>query len=265
MNAPRFAHDDRATVVLLGASNLTRGISTVVETLHMTHDQPLRIIAALGFGRSYGTRSTVLGRSIDSVLDCGLWRALDGAEEPSPHFALLTDIGNDVMYGVPPRQIIDWVEECVNRLMRAGVLRVNITALPLESIRRVTRWQFAIVRSLLFPTRDITYETAIARALETQHLVEDLARRNAPCVRIVHHEGAWYGFDPIHIKIAHWPVAWSRFLAREEAHETVRARGSLARWRRLRLHMPERYAWLGHELTRAQPLHLDRGSTIEMY
>jgi hypothetical protein len=249
------------TVVLLGASNLTRGISTVVETLQLTHDQPVRIVAGLGFGRSYGTPSTVMGRSLCSLLECGLWNAI-GTEF---RFALLTDIGNDVMYGVPPQTIAAWVEECVNRLASAGAQRINVTALPLDSIRRVSRWQFALVRSLLFPTRDITYETAISRAFETQYLVEELARRHDQRVRIVHHEGAWYGFDPIHIKIAHWPIAWSRFLAREEAHEAVRARGSLGRWRRLRLHMPERYALLGRQFTRAQPLHLELGSTIEMY
>ena len=41
-------------VILLGASNLTRGISTVVEIAKTKWGSPLDIMSALGHGRSYG-------------------------------------------------------------------------------------------------------------------------------------------------------------------------------------------------------------------
>jgi hypothetical protein len=251
-----------STIALLGASNLTRSISTVVETLRLQHGSPLRVVVALGHGRSYGMRSAVLGRSLCSMLDCGIWRALEGAK---PRFALLTDIGNDVMYGAPPRQIVDWIEQCIKRLERLGVQRINITALPLESIRSVKRWQFSIVRSVMFPTHDIDFETAITRAFETQALIEALAQHRPEFVHLVHHDRAWYGFDPIHIRLPHRADAWTRFLWCGEEQEPEPATGSLSRWRRLRTHMPARYEILGIPRAHPQPLELENGVSIEMY
>ena len=60
-------------LVLLGASNLTRGISTVVETAQNIHPQPLEILAAAGLGRSYGLDSRVLGRKLPGIIHCELW------------------------------------------------------------------------------------------------------------------------------------------------------------------------------------------------
>lgn len=312
----------RPTIALLGASNLTRGFSTVVETLRLQHQlRPLRIVAALGHGRSYGQRSSVLGRSLPGILDCGLWDALAaGLALPAdarnvqkgtqsdesasgrhsrpcgaPSFALITDIGNDVMYGVQPATIIGWVEQCIDRLIAlsndqergdasdgsasgaggargssggrsgSGGLRINICGLPMDSIRRVKPWHFAIVKNIMFPTHDITYDLAMERSFEMQRLVEELADRRGPLVRLVQHERDWYGFDPIHVRMKHWPTTWARFLAHDDAHLDLRAKGSLARWRRVRMHMPAAYRIFGIDKTRAQPLTLEDGTTVEMY
>ena len=104
-------------VILLGASNLTRGIATVIDACHRQWGQPLDCLAALGHGRSYGTRSTVLGRTLPSIQDCRLWSALD--DRPAvPTAALVTDIGNDVMYEAPVDKIVEWVTRCFDQLDR---------------------------------------------------------------------------------------------------------------------------------------------------
>jgi hypothetical protein len=256
---------EHPTIVLLGASNLTRGISTVVETLRLMHGSPLRLVTALGHGRSYGMRSSFLGRSLTSILECGLWNAL--TQGAPPRFALLTDIGNDVMYEAQPETIGGWIAECVDRLARLGVESINITALPMHSIQRVKPWQYAIVRAVLFPSHHIAFEEALSRAVETQRLLEQLVVESphAARLRLVQHERDWYGFDPIHIQARHWPSGWSRFLARETAHHAVRAKASFDRWRRLRLHMPADYERLGKPRQCQQPLVLPDGSAIEMY
>jgi len=80
-------------VVLLGASNLTRGISTAVETARLQWGRPLDVMAALGHGRSYGLASRLLCRTLPSIVECGLWPAL-AARPPAPTAALVTDVGN---------------------------------------------------------------------------------------------------------------------------------------------------------------------------
>src|SRR5690606_17242178 len=65
-------------VVMLGASNLTRGVSTVLATAQAYWGaNPVDALFALGHGRSYGITTNVLGRILSSIRDCGLWKALD--------------------------------------------------------------------------------------------------------------------------------------------------------------------------------------------
>jgi hypothetical protein len=98
----------RHRIVLLGASNLTRGISTVVESAQQIWGGPLDVCCALGHGRSYGWTSNFLGRSLPGIVGCGLWPALESRPK-LPTAALITDIGNDLMYGAPVQQVLLWV------------------------------------------------------------------------------------------------------------------------------------------------------------
>ena len=82
----------------------------------------------MGLGRSYGQRSTVLGRSLPGITECGLWPALQHGS--GPVHALITDVGNDVIYGVPVDRIVAWGSTCVDRLHAAR----RMVTLPLVSI-----------------------------------------------------------------------------------------------------------------------------------
>ena len=96
-------------VVLIGASNVTKSLSVIIDIAHQLLGKPLDIFTALGLGRSYGLFSRVLGRGLPSIRDCGLWDALR-AEGPSETYALLTDIGNDLAYEAPAKEIVAWIE-----------------------------------------------------------------------------------------------------------------------------------------------------------
>ncbi|HEX3727596.1 MAG TPA: hypothetical protein VHV08_15185, partial [Pirellulales bacterium] len=49
-------------VILLGASNLTKGVALVLETAFGAWGRPLEVLMALGHGRSYGRQTSLLGR-----------------------------------------------------------------------------------------------------------------------------------------------------------------------------------------------------------
>lgn len=249
-------------VVLLGASNLTRGISTVVDTAARAWGRPLDLLAAIGHGRSYGMSSTVLGRTLPGILQCGLWAALD-ARPAAPTAALATDIGNDLFYGAAVEQVAEWVERCLDRLAERGA-RTIVARLPVCNLPRVRPWQYAIVRRALFPSCRLSLAEIAERAAALDEKIARLAReRNC---RLLEPRAEWYGFDPIHVKSRHAPRVWSRWLSEWSDAEIAPARGSIARWLGLRRSAAERVARFGVERRCAQPsARLDDGTLISFF
>jgi hypothetical protein len=268
MNAPQNPACQR--VILLGASNLTRGISTVVETARSICGGPLDVLAAFGHGRSYGMDSRVLGRRLPGILHCGLWEAPGPAFGSKTPLALITDIGNDIMYGASPAEIARWIERCLDRLAQQQA-RVVMTPLPMASLQRMTPGQFRIVRALLFPSREITHADAMARSRELNERLHELAAARG--VMLVPHRLDWYGFDPIHIRLRRWREAWGSILAAWQGDRPAapspalaQVRGSLARWAYLRAVPPQERWILGWRQRRRQPAgRLRDGTNIWWY
>lgn len=258
---------NRHRIVMLGASNLTRGISTVVETAQQLHDAPLDIYAALGHGRSYGRDTTVKGRTLPGIVQCGLWSALDRATNESPTeptAALVTDIGNDLLYEAPVELIVEWVALCLDRL-RAIDARVVMTLLPMGSVESLGALRFRVMKKFLFPRCTLSFDTVRERAAQLHDALVRLGTERG--ATLVENRRAWYGFDPIHIQMRHWSRAWSEILAAWSQVETPRlARGSTSRWLYLRSLQPERYQVLGLNKTCPQPAgRLRDGTTISLF
>lgn len=264
-----FANPSETRVILLGASNLTRGISTVIGTardaLGLKPGDPLDVLLAYGHGRSFGSKSTVLLRSLPSILECGLWEAMN--EMPTtPTYALITDIGNDVMYGVEPPLIADWIETCVDRLQshRASIV---MTGLPMPGIRRLRKWEYAIVKGLLFPRHPIRFAQAIDRSEQVNEEISRIAARRG--ITLVEPSVEWYGFDPIHIRRRCMRQAWTRILGswNNRSEDTpLRRRRSLRRVVALRRTMPQQWWLMGREKANPDPVcRLGDGTTVAMY
>jgi hypothetical protein len=141
-----------ARVVAIGASNLTRGFQTVVSTARTAWGPDVEVVAALGHGRSYGATSAFLVRRLPGILECGLWQRLDDAP-PVPTRALVTDVGNDILYGVPAARILAWVDEAVTRLATVTD-DIALTGLPMDSIRRLSPRLFLAARTVLAPDQN---------------------------------------------------------------------------------------------------------------
>lgn len=256
----------RARVVLLGASNVTKGVSVIIETARLMLGSPLDVYCAIGHGRSYGQRSSVLVRSLPSILESPLWQVIDENTSGMPTYAVIADVGNDVMYGANPQQIADWVDRCVQRLQAVNA-RIVMTSLPMQRIERLSQWQYFLARSLLFPGNRLTLDEAKHRASETVQCLEALAaQRDVPLVQL---RGSWYGVDPIHMRYGIKPLAWRQVLQYWIGHqsgEAAQATGSLRRWLRLRALSPEQWWLLGMRRGRRQPAAtLSDGSQVSLY
>jgi hypothetical protein len=245
--------------VALGASNLTRGLHHLVSAARAAWGPDVHILAALGHGRSYGASSSFVVRTLPAILACGLWRELE-SRPALPTRALVTDVGNDILYGYSAEQTLEWVHEAVERLQRVTG-DIVLTDLPLDSVRRLSRAKFVAFRSMLVPSCRLSLAQVTEAAERVTAGLADLAASHG--VRFLRLNPAWYGFDPIHIRPSCWRPAWQEILG-------CAARGDRGRaWREavgLYLLRPERRWVLGMEqVTPQHGVALRTGGRVWLY
>jgi hypothetical protein len=230
-------------VVALGASNLTRGFHTVVATARSIAGPETEVLAALGHGRAYGLASRLVVRTLPGILQSGLWRQLE-VLPPVPTRALVTDVGNDVLYGMPADRIVAWVDEAIVRLQRITE-DIVLTDLPLARARRLSRLEFLAFRSLFVPE----CRMSLAEVLETAERVNEgletlAAARGVSFFRL---KPEWYGVDPIHIRPPLWQSAWREILRLDPGVRTAETVTSRREALRLYFLRPERQWLFGRE------------------
>jgi hypothetical protein len=258
------AHQPVQRVVLVGASNLTRSIGLVLALARHAWTSPLEVHAALGHGRSYGQPSRVLGRQLPGILQCGLWTALARPSTSAPA-ALVTDIGNDILYEQPVERIAGWVETVLDRLADRGAQTV-VTLLPVEHLPTMSRLRFMLLRSVLVPRCRLSLEAATERAYALNERVRQLAAERSCAVVPLRRE--WYGFDPIHIRWRHRRAAWTEILGpwSPESDGAHRPRAWRMRAWYLRSRVPEERRLWGLEQRGPQPaVRFRDGTTVALY
>ena len=250
-------------IVLLGASNLVRALPTVTDLARASGKVPLEIMAAVGHGRSFGLPSQVLGRTLPGIRGCGLWQGLQ--ERPSlPTVAVITDVGNDILYDVPNETIAAWVTSCVDDLSTQSA-QALLVGLPLVALEQLGELRFTLLRTCLFPRARISLREALARARDLNARLEALARtRN---VTLIHPPGEWYGLDPIHIRGRWIARAWQEILSELSATATLGV-PRIRFWTRIRwyAYLPHERQIMGVTQRREQPCAMFRdGTTLSLY
>jgi hypothetical protein len=221
-------------------------------------------MAAMGHGRSYGQNSSVLGKKISGIFPCALWQDLQNRKR-LPTAALITDIGNDMLYGVPPDQMLDWVEGCLDRLAEVGATTI-VTLLPAESIERLGERRFQFFRRLLFARSKLTLADARVLVREINERLVAIGQKRK--ISVISASGSWYGFDPIHVKRSVMRRAWPALLAawHAMAEPIAIAPSSLSTVAYLSALEPRDYSRFGFQRHVAQPNgRLHDGTTISIY
>jgi len=248
-------------VIAIGASNLTRGLQTVVATARAAWGPGIQVLAALGHGRSYGAHSRLVIRTLPGILESGLWRELERLPAVTTR-ALITDVGNDILYGFSAAQTLDWVEESAVRLQRY-TRDIVLTDLPLASLRRLSSARFLLFRSILVPRCRLSLESVLRTAkVVSEGLATLAAARGLGFFRL---RPEWYGFDPIHIRPHLWGQAWREIIGAEP--KDPGARGET--WMEglgLYLRRPERQWLFGIErVTPQSGVALPRGGRLWLF
>lgn len=194
------------TIVLLGASNLSRAFPTVVNLLRDGLDGQLNLCLAMGHGRSYARWSQIMGRSLPGIMQCGLWPELEthGVRDLNP-LAMVCDLGNDLVYGVKADRLLEWLERILSRLSQIKSDTIMVS-LPMAGLEQLTPTRFNLIRHLFFP----------GHGSEWSALKDEIFRLDAGMRELCRHYAAhwvecpkhWYGWDPIHIRGNCQSVAW---------------------------------------------------------
>ena len=196
--------------ILLGASNLKISLPPLLAGLRQRAGGPVEALAACGHGRSYGTWSRFLFvRRLPGIAGCGLWPALE-ASPPLRTLALLTDAGNDLVYGASPAEIAGWIGTCLDRLAPHEAETV-LTLLPLPRLAKLTPWQVRIAVSILFPGRSAPWPGLLDRARDLDDRLRRIGERHG--VRLIEPEADWYGLDPIHLRRNVRQQVWDHVLS----------------------------------------------------
>jgi hypothetical protein len=239
-------------VVLLGASNLTISFPLVVRRLRSGLSGRLEVFAALGWGRSYGEWSRVAYRGLPGTIGCGLWRDVAEREPATREAALVTDLGNDLLYGVPVPRIAGWLETCLARLAERRA-RLVLTLIPLSSLETLSPARFRFMRRLLYPKNRMSFEHLLGESRELNAQLIELGRRYA--ARVIEPPGEWYGFDPIHIRRSRRARAWETILSGWQALAPPPGFGVPVGWKasRLKRLRPEVRTLFGRQQCTPQP------------
>ena len=264
MENPGSESEKPERIVVLGASNVARAIVDIAETLVGFRGGPVDLIVAAGHGRSYGARSNVLWRTLPGLTQCGLWQAVSGRPEAGPSMALVTDVGNDLLYGRTPEETMTFVRECVAQLAEHHD-RVILTELPVENVRQLGKLRFVAARSLIFPGSPLQYEGLLDKVEYLTEGMRELADEFGADLAVL--PPTWYGLDPIHIRMRQQRDAWSRIMSPWRRDDEASAARFTMRERRAIANVRHAYReWFGKPQVREQPAAvLSNGLSLSMY
>jgi hypothetical protein len=254
--------DPRPRFVVLGASNVSLSIATIVSLARGAHAGAVEILAAHGRGRSFeGWSRAFFVRDLPGIGECGLWRALESRTADTS--ALLCDVGNDLVYGATPERIAECVARDVGALERIGA-RTVLVRMPMDSLRTLGNTRFKVIQRIIFPARkQLELAAMLDSAAELDRLMEEVARDHGASLATPRRE--WYGFDPIHILRSKRPAAWAEILSPiwPGARAMPWTAADRAALRRSRPHVRKLF---GREQTAGQPsARFSDGSTLAWY
>ncbi len=182
-------------IILLGASNLTLSLRLAIHLMQQQFGGPSEVLAAVGHGRAYGLANQVLLRGLPGITASGLWPQLNSIGV-LPTYALLTDIGNDILFGSNPEKILQQVEWCIEQLQNHSA-RIVVTNLPMASIEDLSERRYTFYRNIFYPFCRLPRSETVSRGRAVyQGLIDMASRRN---FTLYEQEPVWFGPDGIHV------------------------------------------------------------------
>jgi hypothetical protein len=206
-NVSLLPTDPPVLLILLGASNLSRGCFALVKHIKSClYPRKVDVLIASGPGRAYYASGGLLNVVYPPIYASDIFEAAQKKSKSGYQVvALVTDIGNDIMYGVSTEKVIETVQQIFDRLQSMNA-EIFYTTLPVAFEKGDHPVWFCILRSLLFPRSTVAYDEATAGIIEVNRFLKESACRQG---RLIPDMDRYLGYDEIHYGWLRAHNAWS--------------------------------------------------------
>ena len=194
-------------LVLLGASNLSRGCFAFVRHLKASlYPYTVEALIASGPGRGYVAPGGLLNINYPPICSSDIFEVAQKKSDSGYQVvALVTDIGNDIMYDVSAERLTEAIQQIFSRLQSMNA-EIFYTTLPAAFEKKVHPVWFYILRSLLLPFSRVSYDQATAGIIAVNKSLRESA--SAHC-HLIPDMDCYLGYDEIHYGWLRAHRAWS--------------------------------------------------------
>ena len=201
-----ISEESPIVLVLLGASNLSRGCFAFARHMKIClYPRKVEVLVASGPGRAYCASGGILNISYPPISTSDIFNAAQGKQESGYRVvALVTDIGNDIMYGVPAGQVIETVQQIFGKLESMDA-EIFYTTLPVAFEKEIHPIWFYILRSVLLPFSRVSYDEAVAGIIEVNQFLRQSASKQC---HLISDMDRYLGIDKIHYGWLRAHFAW---------------------------------------------------------
>jgi hypothetical protein len=169
--------------------------------------QPMEVLAALGPGRGYGSWGGLLNISYPPIAESPLFeKARRKAEGGSRVVALVTDIGNDLLYGVEADSLIATVQNVFDRLVAMNA-QVYVTTLPVYFERDVSPMVYYPIRTMLYPQSRVSCEQAMEGVRRVNAFLKELSDKR---IQVMPAMDPYLGWDHVHFGLVKAGEVWNQ-------------------------------------------------------
>jgi hypothetical protein len=181
---------------------------------------------------------------------------------------VITDIGNDLLYGFSTEQLATWLEEVIYRLHQQQ-FNIVITKLPVESIESVGPFRFRLLKTFFVPGCRQSLEEIKEQSRQVNDSIVHIAKKYQ--ISVIEQPGSWYGLDAIHIRRScledFWRrvvECWSVYKCDTNTHQETSLRSTWQEWFRIGAASAEVRSLAGVMLFTPQPV-FQLGDTTRVF
>jgi len=193
-------------MVLLGASNLSRGCFALARHVKVClYPRKVEVLVASGPGRGYCVSGGLLNVSYPSIQSSDIFNVAQRKRKSGYRVvALVTDIGNDIMYGESAGQVIETVQQIFGKLESMDA-EIFYTTLPIAFEKGMNPIWFYILRSVLLPFSRVSRDKAVAEIIKVNQFLRQSSSKHC---HLILDMDRYLGFDEIHYGWLRAHTAW---------------------------------------------------------